>query len=385
MKGGTETMNHLFPVDLDAGKVVSMNAFAGASGSAGQRLLAANMDSRALRPYINHEGQAVIALPTGGMIAANDGSQIQELKEVPVGNATLQKEEWLQFDTAVRDVARVRLPFVQMLRSRGLVFPITNPLGTTVLQWQDVSDMNDAEMNMDAITRTSNDRLDFGDNYLPLPIVMKQWHLNIRALSASRTSGQALDVQQARVSTIKVAEFIENMFINGASSYTFGNGTIYGITDHPNVNSYTLSGEWDASSTTGGAIISDVLGMKQASIDAKHYGPWTLCVPTEYETTLDDDHKSESERTIRERILAIEGIEQVMVVDKLAAGKVVLIELMADTIEAVVGMDPRPVEWSTEGGLVSHYKTMAIIVPRIRPDQRRNRCWTGTLIGTCKL
>lgn len=295
----------------------------------------------------------------------NNGMSVNALRT----NATLLKDEWKELDQAVVDISRTRLRGVNDLVSRGLTYNIGNGLGTTVLETQNQSDLEAAELNMDGSTKGTNDRLEFDIGYLPLPIIHKDFQLSIRTLEASRKQGQPLDTTQASVAARKVAELTEQILFQGASTYTFGGGTIYGYQDHPNRNTVSLAAQWDASGTTGANILADVIAMKQASIDDRHYGPWVLYVPTGYETTLDDDFKAESDLTIRQRILQVDGIEAVRVSDYLTAHNVVLVEMNAETVRMVIGLQPTTIEWESMGGMVFMFKVMNIMVPQIRADQ----------------
>jgi len=225
---------------------------------------------------------------------------------------------------------------------------------------------------MDAVTPSKKDRPNYELKYLPLPIIHKDFSFNIRTLSASRTSGQPIDMTTGMLAARQVAEKVEEILFTGASTYTYGGGTIYGYTDMPSRNTVTLSANWDASAKTGALILDDVKSMKQASIDAKHYGPWVLYIPTAYETVLDDDYKAESDKTIRQRILEISGINEVKVVDKLTANNVLLVQMTSDTVRMVEGMPLSTVEWDEGGGFTSNYKVMTIMVPQIRADQNGN-------------
>jgi len=287
-------------------------------------------------------------------------------------NATLRKDEWKQFDEAIITVAQNRLVGVADLMSRGLVFNIANGLGTTVLEYEDVSDIEAAQVSMDAVTRGDGDRVEFDINYLPLPITHKDFQINIRVLEASRKLGNPLDTTMAELAARKVAEKNEEYLFQGASSYAFGGGTIYGYVDAPNLNPVTLSEDWDASSCTGEDILDDVRAMKQASIDAMHYGPWVLYIPTAYETVLDDDFKAASDKTVRQRILEIAGVDSVTVADKLAANKVLLVQMTSDVVRMVQGLPLTTVEWQTQGNMVFHFKVMNILVPQVRFDQEGN-------------
>jgi len=151
------------------------------------------------------------------------------------------------------------------------------------------------------------------------------------------------------------------------SKYSFGGGTIYSYLNYPDRNTGTLTVDWK--SATGKQIISDVMSMKQASMDNYHYGPWLLKIPAEYETILDEDYSdAKGANTIRERILQINGIQDIIVVDTMANGNVILVQTDPSVIRIVRGMGLTNVQWQTEGNFVNKYKVMTIQVPQIRSD-----------------
>lgn len=279
---------------------------------------------------------------------------------------TLRHEEWKEIDAAVVEAARQRTVGVGDLISRGLTYNLSNGLGTTVLSWEDVSDMEDAQVNMSGVAARHKDRVDYSIKHLPLPIIHSNFSINARVLEASRRLGQPLDTTQAGVAAKKVMEKAEDILFNGAS-ITFGGGSVVGLTTCTR-STGSLQAAWTSASSSD--PVGDAIAMKQASITARHYGPWIMYVPTAYEASLDADYNTTyPSGTVRDRIKQIEGIVDVKVVDKLATGNVLLVELQPDTIRMVVGMQPTPVEWETEGGLILHNKVMAILVPQIRADQ----------------
>jgi uncharacterized linocin/CFP29 family protein len=316
------------------------------------------MNPAGLRPWIEKNGQAYINV--NGVAR-------------PVSNATLRKDEWKQYDQAVLQAAQERLVGVMDLESRNLIYTIGNGLGKTVLEYEDTNDSQDAIVSMDGAARGLGDQVEYDLNYLPLPIIHKDYQINIRQLNASRTTGEAMDTTLAQRATRRVAHKLEEILFTGLSTYTYGGGTIYGYTDFPNRNTGSLTGNWDESAQDGEEIVQDVMNMKQASIDDRHYGPWVLYVPTNYEVTLDGDFKANSDKTIRQRILEISGIEAVKVSDKLTADNVLLVQMSSETVRLVRGLAITPVEWSVEGGMILKYKVMTIQVPQIRADQN-DRC-----------
>lgn len=331
-----------------------------ASGPVASRLLASGFNVNALRPWVDDDRRSYINV---------NG----KAKPVLTANATLRKDEWKHLDATVVQIATQRLVGVNDLVSRGLVYNVPNGLGTTVLEYEDVSDMEDAQVNMDGVSRGRSDRLEFDLNYLPLPIVHAEFQINARVLEASRRLGQPLDSAQAAVASRKVAEKVESILFTGASTYTFGGGTIYGYMDFPQRNTGSLTNNWDDSAGDGASILANVIAMKQASIADRHFGPWGLYMPTNFETAVDDDFKAASDKTIRQRLLEIDGIEFVKAADFLTSDNVVLVELRPETARAVIGLQPTTVEWSAEGGMIFLFKVMAIIVPQLRADQD-DRC-----------
>ena len=309
-------------------------------------------------------------MTAGGSVAAKllaNGMQVNALRT----NDTLRKDEWVQYDTAVVEVARSRMPLVARLMSKGLSYNLSNALGTTILQWEQVSEMTEAELTMSGLADSQKDRATFSLVGLPLPITHKDFSVNIRALEASRRTGEALDTMQARMATRVVSEKIEKTLVQGVSM-PLGGHSIYGFTNHPSRNTGSLTSNWaDSVNTTGEEIVNDVLRMMAALVADNMYGPYDLVIPNDYYVRLADDYKAGSDRTIMERVLAIPGIESIMPSAYLtggASGKVVLYQTSTDVVDMVDGIQPTMVQWDSHGGLQMNFKVMAIMVPRLKAD-----------------
>jgi hypothetical protein len=179
-----------------------------------------------------------------------------------------------------------------------------------------------------------------------------------------------MDTTSIERATRKVNVTLEQMLFTN-TTYSFGEqdarslNTIYSYINHPDRNTGSLTAAWDDSSTTPAVIKNDVRQMKQASLDANHYGPWILYVPSGYETRLDDDYDTSgsSTQTIRDRIMKFKGIEDVKVNYELANDNVVLVEMQPETVRLVSGMGVQAIQWITK------YKVMTIQVPQVRSDQ----------------
>jgi hypothetical protein len=113
--------------------------------------------------------------------------------------------------------------------------------------------------------------------------------------------------------------------------------------------------------------------MVQAAINDRMYGPYMLYIPTAYQTVLDKDYNDYKTKTIRQRILEIEGIKGIKVIDRLTANNVLLVQMTQDVVRNIKGLPIQIVEWAAEGKFIQKYKVLTIEVPQIRADYE-NRC-----------
>lgn len=323
------------------------------------------LDPGSMRPWVDRSGRTFVTVYSG----SGDPQKPESYQNIQVNaDGTLRRDEWKRLDDAVLQVSRARLGGVQDLISNGLTYNLGNGMGTTVLEYHDASDSMEADMSMDGVSRGKGDRPVFGYHYLPLPIVHVDYEINARVLAASRNMGNALDTTSAEHAARKVLEKLEAMLFTNVT-YSFGGGMIYSYINHPDINGVTLSLAWDNASKTGANIITDVLNMKQSSIEALHYGPWMLYIPTAYETKLDSDYDATTPgTTIRERIMKIDGIKGIKVIDTLPDDNVLLVQMTSDVVRLVQGMPLQNIEWQTEGKFITKYKVMTIQVPQIRSD-----------------
>ncbi len=284
-------------------------------------------------------------------------------------NDTLLYDEWKHIDAAVIKAAQERLVGIADLQTRGLTYSVPEGLGKTVIAYQDQSDVDDASLSMDGITRGERDRPEYDINYMPLPIIHKDFSFSAREIQASRQGSMPLDTSMAELAARKVAEMAESLLFQGSGDYTFGGGTIQGYEDFDFRNSVTLGTNWDASAATGATILADVLAMKQASIDDRYYGPWVLYIPTAYETKLDDDFKAATDKSIRSRIMEVSGLLDIKVADFLTANNVIMVQMTSDVVRVVEALPITTVQWDSDGGMQVNFKVMTILVPQLRADQ----------------
>lgn len=339
-----------------------------AHGDLATKLLAANGDHGALRPFVANDGKSYITLNEGG----------QQKNFVVNSPATLRYDDWRLIDTAVVKAAKPRLRFVNDIRGAGLTFNIANGLAKTVLSTETQNDITGARISMDGLARSDNDRPEYAMQNLPLPIISKDFSLSLRQLLVSRNSGTPLDTTMMELAGRKVAEEAEKLALGVSGSYSFGGGTVYGLLNFPNRLTKTLTspvaGGWTPATT-----VKEVLDMKAKSQAAFHFGPWKLYVSPAWDQYLDDDYSSaKGDNTLRERIKAIDSIQDVVTLDYLTGYTMVLVQMTSDVIRIVNGLDITTVQWASQGGMELNFKVLAMMVPQLRADANTN---TGIVHG----
>lgn len=337
-------------------------------GEVAKMIMTNGINPGLMRPFLNKNGQPRVAVYTGG-----DPNLNTSWKSVPVTNATLRRDEWKTLDEAILKARDYRLGGIQDLINAGLTYNLNSGMGSTVLEYHDVSDALTAELSMDGVTRGKNDAPDFGVHYLPLPIIHADYQINTRVLQNSRNMGNGIDTTLAERATRRIMEKLENMLFTN-TTYGFGGGKIYSYVNFPHRNTKTMTTKWDemtptsAGKSVGEQIVDEVIACKQALINKRFMGPYHLYIPSNYETLLDKDYDTTRGNTIRDRLLALNNINAISVSDTLSEDNVLLVQMTVDVVRLVNAMAPTNVEWKTEGGMLNHYKVMAIQVPQLRAD-----------------
>lgn len=328
-----------------------------AQGSVASALMANGFDIAALRPWIGNDGRSFVAVNQGGkLVAAPRVTQ----------NAILRQDEWKLIDRAVTVAAKQRLRLVSDLRAAGLTYNLPNGMGHTVLESERMGDITPATISMDPARKSEGDRPEFDLINLPLPIIHKDFFFNARQIATSRQRGAGIDVTTAELAARKVVEEAEKLFLGTAGSYSYGGGTVYGLTNFPGRLTKVLTAPTGSNQAT---TITEILDMRKKSTDNNYFGPWVLYVSPAWDLYLDQDYSAtKGTNTLRDRIKAINGITDVRTLDYLTGYQMIMVQMTSDVIRIVNGMDITTLQWETDGGMRVHFKVMAMWVPQLRAD-----------------
>ena len=294
----------------------------------------------------------------GSMFNAQGKFNVQALRT----NDLLRKDEWEELDAAVVRIAKAALNGISDLVTRGLTVTLGG-IGTTISQYEDLSDMSAANVSMGGTTPGEEDKLDFNLNSVPVPIFHKNFRLNLRMLEASRQAGSGLDTTYVEVATRRVLEQMEEVLFNGHTMKVNAN-SIFGYTTQTNRETGSISNPWSGAS---GTPVADSLAMLQALYDNNYQGPYGMYVPVAYWAALQEDYKSESELTVMQRIMNFDNMEFIKVSDRLSA-EVIVVTFRKDVVDMAIAQDIITTQWASGDTFTQHFKVWSCMVPRVKED-----------------
>lgn len=294
-----------------------------------------------------------------------NGGGVQDIRDnqFKTNANLLQKDEWEEIDDTVYDIARNKLVAVNDLIDNNLVQNLGG-LGTLVSQYEKNTDMSDADINMSPLTGSEEDTTGFELINVPVPIVQKDFTLDIRRLRASRNRGDSLDTIQAQIASRKVSEASEDMVYNGLSFNLNGN-SIYGYTNHPDRN--TGSADGDFSTITN--IYPTVQAMVNDANNDGYDGPFMLYVASdqysEMRQVYTDGSGDSALQRVQDQFPEINDVKKAHYLDD---GELVLVQMTQDVVDLAVAEEIQTIEWNAYAGMKAFYKVMAAWVPRVKSD-----------------
>ena len=299
------------------------------------------------------------------------GSIIQKLKannwnidKALRTNATLPRNAWEAIDETVLEVAGQRLNGIADLQSRGLIRKLDG-MGFMYDTWQTMSGIHSAEQSMSGLTQGAQNTADYGETTVPLPITHVDFQIPLRKLMAMEQRNEPLDTTMVAQATRKVIEKLEDTLFNGSTVVAAGN-SLLGYMNYTHTNAITtLTGNWTG--TIANCEKDLALLMAELETD-RHWGPYMLYVHANEWNDLQQRDSNAGGISYYEILKGKQGIIDIKPTDAIAANDIVLVEMTRETIDLVVAMDIKVVEWETYGGMQANFKVMAVMAPRVKSD-----------------
>lgn len=284
-------------------------------------------------------------------------------------NALLRRYEWEEIDSAVIRVAKTGLNAVQDLLDRGLRHNLGG-LGTLSSVQEQMSDITPANVDMAAETAGEEDLPKYSPLVWPVPVIHKDFRINIRSLEASRRLGSGLDVSGVELATRRVLEVAEEMLMLGSHMPKVGSAQGQGYANKTGRISDTATNFGGGDFGTWGNGYKTIAGMINR-LAAKFSGPFGAYVSrNQYGQLINVNSFGISE--IDTIVRGIPELAFIKPSDDLADGNVIVVSLQSDVVDFAIAQDLTVVQWQELGGMIQRYKVMLVGTPRVKNDMEGN-------------
>jgi uncharacterized linocin/CFP29 family protein len=298
-------------------------------------------------------------------------------------HSTLRKDEWEELDRIVVETGKEILVGVMDLRNNpGGLRAVS--IATSIAQYNRMSLMPDAVVNMNPLADGNRGRVDFTLDGVPVPFAFGDFQLDIRTLTASRQLGDGLDVTQSAEASYKVSLAWETMLFNGTPAVAVADRvgtleTIYGYLNHPDRNTGAAPGAWE-DATDGYVYISQTIElMKEALRNDQYHGPYWLYVNSGNWSDLNTLNAN----TGTTPMMALRNdpeLSGIKYSPRLGYGENVMVDPRPRSVQWVEGAMISPVEWDEKGGLGTNFRVIGAGSPLIKVT-RSGQCGVAHFTG----
>lgn len=345
-----------------------------ARDSVAQWLTLNGLDENYLRPTIEADGRAYY-LRNFGSIDKPDYRPV-----LYTGNSTAQlRDNWLQLDREVLDAAAPELTAVGDLIAAGATKNIDG-MAEPVHAYQFAGDITEATISMDGLKRARRDKPVFGIGFVPVPLIYKDIEFGQRELAVNTRGARPfpIDTYTLQLATRKCAQLAESLLI-GNTTFSYQGFSVYGYRTHPSRITKTLTLP-TANGWTPNTLVDELTDMRQSLRNRYQTGPYRVYISSGWETYLEKDYsEAYPGGSLRQRLLKIDQIQSIKTLDFLDDYQILMVDMTRGTVQLLIGMQPRVVQWSEMGGVAQNWRTMLCMVPRFRPD---NKGYLGVCHGT---
>lgn len=296
-------------------------------------------------------------------------------------NAVLPKDAWKEIDDTIYKVAREKFQLIEALRGAGVDKDLG---GLHVLfdMWQQVSDFGEVRQSMDFQNQGPNDAPNFEQYMIPIPLTHGDWQIGARKLGAlENTPNVTVDTAMISQITEHITAKLEDTVING-TDVTLNGDPAPGLITHADSYDATSdagwTGDWGANP---GDIMEDLKHLVSIAKNDNHKtGPYFVFVANEVWDHMNiADPEGTGDRDLLERLNQMAKVREIVEVDQLDDGYVILVDPIENVIQLPYAADLQAVEWETHGGYVTNYKIFTAMAPRVMSDEDGN---TGVVYAT---
>lgn len=331
----------------------------GFNGSVADTMLAHRMDLRCLRPWRGRDGNTYITV--------RNKRGKDENRLVTNAPTSVPYDSWKLFDDLVVQEARRPLRVVGDLMSEGLVRNIANGMSYSVIQHNKMSSYQKAILSMSPLRQGERARPQIEPVLTPMPLVHADASFDVREIWQASRAGWDLDTTQLEEGARSIGEEIEDLTIGTLGSYSYGGGTIYGLTNHPSRITTTITtptGGW-----TPDVAYDEVLDMVKLAMDNNIPGPFGLYFSNDWWKPLNVDYSAAYPGyTLMRKLRELPDINWVRTIPRLTGTVAILVRLSRNTITMIQGARIRTYRWESHGGFQINLKILGMLFPQIKDN-----------------
>jgi len=258
-------------------------------------------------------------------------------------NSALPKDAWESLDQSLYPVFDEQLQLFSDLRGAGLT--TSESIFDKEVTWTPSDTVGDATIAMEPETHAPEASATFGRAGAPMPMIMADHSVGMRD-EGGDMAGVSIEGLEAEQASRSVAKTAEKMCLNGwEKSIASSDRKMYGLTNHPDLNSGTL-GDWD---TNPGTIRSDLRMMARAIKNENEIPPgsgyWTY-LSSDLADNLDDvDPEGSGDLLVRDRVENLSDLGRINKLDFLPDGSALMFAPRRDVVHLAIAENEQTVQW----------------------------------------
>jgi uncharacterized linocin/CFP29 family protein len=212
----------------------------------------------------------------------------------------------------------------------------------------------------------------------PMPLIHADFSFDIREIWQASRAGWNLDTTQIEEAGRSIGEELEDLTVGTSGSYSYGGGTLYGLTNHPGRIITTVAvptGAW-----TPDEGYDDILDLIKLAADNNIPGPYGLYLGNDWWKPLNIDYSAAyPNATLRTKLRDLDDVRWVRTIPRLSGYTALLVRLSRSTITMVTGARIRTYRWDSHGGFQVNFKVLGMIFPQIKDNSEGD---TGVVHAT---
>jgi hypothetical protein len=302
------------------------------------------------------------------------------IEDVVVSNeeALYTRDQWVEFETAILEVAQEPLVFFDDVAGMGKV-TIPAGLGKTMYEYRNRSFSASATTSMDGLRESNRGRFTVDTAQLPLHIYHGELSFPSRDLDIAAGSALPLDTEQGQDVTRAIQELKEDATLGLYTPNPVGGTSVEGALNFTGRNTYTIRSPATVGWTPND-LVDDLIGMRTMLEDDNQKGPFRVWYGRGWSSYLDKDYsQAKGDNTVRARVQALDNMGSFKQVRRLSGYTIIMMAPNSTTAKIVEASGFKTVTWSERGGMLRRWLIYWAGNPLFRADDE-GQC--GLVVGT---